>query len=82
MGSFLRLLLGLGGARTRVTPTRRRGNRQTSSIIVSAAGPLSNLLLAALIAIPFRAEIYSGSIVWQILFTFGMINLLLSLIHI
>ncbi len=77
MGSILMLLFGFGWATTPVNPNRLRGNRQLSSIIVSAAGPLSNLLLAALIAIPFRAEIYSSSMLWQVLYTFGIINLLL-----
>ena len=37
----------------------------------------SNLFLAALIAIPFRAEIYSASLFWEILYYFGIINLFL-----
>ena len=77
MGSILMLLFGFGWATTPVNPNRLRGNRELGSIIVSAAGPLSNLLLAALIAIPFRAQLYSGSMLWQVLYTFGIINLLL-----
>ena len=77
MGSLLMLLFGFGWATTPVNPNLLRGNRQVGSIIVSAAGPLSNLLLAAVIAIPFRADIFSASLFWEILYYFGIINLFL-----
>ena len=77
MGGILMLLFGFGWATTPVNPNRLRGNRQVGSIIVSAAGPLSNLLLAAVIAIPFRADIFSASMFWEVLYYFGIINLLL-----
>lgn len=77
VGSILMLLFGFGWATTPVNPNRLRGNRELSSIIVSAAGPLSNLVLAALISIPFRTQVYGDSFFWQILYSFALINLLL-----
>jgi Zn-dependent protease len=46
------LLVGFGWASTPVSPNRLRGNPRTSMAIVAVAGPLANLLMATLYALP------------------------------
>jgi Zn-dependent protease len=70
-----------------VSPYRLRGNMRSSQALVSIAGPLSNLVLAMLAAIPFRlgwVSLYGASsiISWQgILIQFISINLALMLFN-
>ncbi|RMG89734.1 MAG: site-2 protease family protein [Chloroflexi bacterium] len=54
-GSLMLLISGFGWAKpVMVQPLNLRGNPRTSMAIVAAAGPLSNLLLAILFAVPVR----------------------------
>lgn len=55
VGTLMLLVSGFGWAKpVMVQPAYLRGNPRTSMGIVAAAGPLSNLLLAAVAAIPLR----------------------------
>ncbi len=53
-GIVMLFLLGFGWATTPVNPSRLRGNPRTSMAIVAIAGPLTNLLMALLYALPVR----------------------------
>lgn len=54
-GTFMLLVAGFGWAKpVMVNPMNMRGNPRTAMAIVAVAGPLSNILLAILSAIPFR----------------------------
>jgi Zn-dependent protease len=53
-GILMLFLFGFGWATTPVNPNRLRGNPRTSMAIVAVAGPLANLLMALLYAIPVR----------------------------
>ena len=55
LGTISLLLVGYGwGKPVPVVPSRLRGSRRTSWMLVSVAGPFSNFILAMLAAIPFR----------------------------
>ncbi len=57
-GSLLFLLVFFGwGKPTPVNAANLRGDPERSMAVVSAAGPVSNLILAAILAIPFRLEL-------------------------
>jgi Zn-dependent protease len=88
IGTLTLALVGFGwGKPVPVNPYRLRGNRRGSHALVSVAGPLSNLLLAMLAAIPFRLGLLSlsraaSTISWQaILIQFITINLALMLFN-
>jgi Zn-dependent protease len=88
IGTLSLLLFGFGwGKPVPVNPYRLRGNRRRSQALVSVAGPLSNLVLAMLAAIPFRlgwTSLYgaSSAISLQgILTQFISINLALMLFN-
>lgn len=54
-GTIMLLISGFGWAKpVMVNPYNMRGNPHTSMAIVAAAGPVTNLILAALGAIPFQ----------------------------
>lgn len=54
-GTIMLLISGFGWAKpVMVNPNNMRGNPRTSMAIVAAAGPLSNLIMAAIAAVPFR----------------------------
>lgn len=53
-GLILLLVIGFGFAYTPITPSRLRGNTRTSHAIVAVAGPLANLLIAFIFALPIR----------------------------
>lgn len=53
-GMVMLILIGFGWAVTPINPSQMRGNPRTSHAIVAIAGPLSNLLMAILFAIPLR----------------------------
>ena len=54
-GTIMLLISGFGWAKpVMVNPNNMRGNPRTSMAIVAAAGPISNLLMAAAASIPFR----------------------------
>lgn len=57
-GSLLFLLVFFGwGKPTPVNAANLRGNPEKSMAIVSAAGPVANLILAAIMAVPFRLDL-------------------------
>ncbi len=51
LGSFLMIFVGLGWAYVPINPSYLRPNPRTGHMIVAVAGPISNLVLAALCAI-------------------------------
>lgn len=77
-------LIGFGWAVTPVNPSRLRGNPRHSMAIVAVAGPLANLAMAVLYALPLRIDLVSGpaygTVVptpWELLEVGLSINLLL-----
>src|SRR6188472_3982174 len=79
--------LGFGWAKpTPVNPMNLQGGRR-SEAIVAGAGPVSNLVLAIAGAIPFRFLLAnpqlagSDSVLYQVLFLFIQINLLLMIFN-
>ncbi|MBI2872472.1 MAG: site-2 protease family protein [Chloroflexi bacterium] len=61
LGSIMLLVAGFGwGKPVPVDPSRLRGGRQGMAI-VSLAGPVSNVVTAALLAIPFKAGLLAQS---------------------
>jgi Zn-dependent protease len=85
-GTIMLLISGFGWAKpVMVNPMNLRGNPRTSMAIVAAAGPLSNLSLAILFAIPVRLgliEISIGTVgtglsLEFLVYQFIMINLIL-----
>ncbi len=91
LGSILLFFAGFGWAKpVQVNPYNLRGNPHVSMAVVAAAGPLSNLAMAILAAVPFRLGLVSladrGSIgvlpsPAGFLVTFIQINLLLMLFN-
>lgn len=75
-GILMLFLLGFGWATTPVNPSRLRGNPRTSMAIVAIAGPLANLLMALLYAIPIRLGVISPTLSSGILPTPGQIVLM------
>lgn len=53
-GMVMLVLAGFGWATTPVNPSNLRGNPRTSYAIVALAGPVANLIMAVLFAIPIR----------------------------
>lgn len=85
-GSLMLLISGFGWAKpVMVQPLNLKGNPRTSMAIVAAAGPLSNLLLAILFAIPVRMQLVGLEIgssgflpsMEHLVFEFIWINLIL-----
>ncbi len=77
VGSAMMLLFGFGWATTPVNPGRLRGNQQVGSILVSVAGPLSNLALATVAGIALQLLPIDNPVVYIILANFVYINVLL-----
>jgi len=62
LGSLLLLVSVIGWAKpVPVNPYNLRYGPRVGHAIVSAAGPLSNLLMAALIAVPWRLGLFAGA---------------------
>lgn len=61
VGLLMVLLFGFGWASTPVNPSRLQGNPRISHAIVAVAGPLANLLMAFLLAIPLRLGLVESS---------------------
>ena len=60
MGTAMIVFVGFGwGKPTPVNPARFRGGMQSGTAAVSLAGPISNVIVASVAAIPFRAGILS-----------------------
>lgn len=90
IGSLLLLVSGFGWAKpVPVNPYALRRNSSAGMMLVSIAGPLSNLVLALLAAVPFRAGLvtpYTGAQtslpgLSQFLLEFIFINLILLLFN-
>ncbi len=91
VGTFTLLFLGFGwGKPVPVSPYRLRGNMRTSMMLVGAAGPFSNLVMAMLAAIPLRLgwlnylypiNVSAAILVDDILYRFIFINLGLMLFN-
>jgi len=86
IGSFLMLFVGLGWAYVPINPSALRPNPRTGHMIVAAAGPISNILLAILMAmlwhalIPVLQTFNSPTLLdntLRLLFSFAWINLAL-----
>jgi Zn-dependent protease len=82
LGSIMLLLAGFGWAKpVLVNPYAVRRRTPAGMMLVAAAGPFSNLLLAILAAIPFRAGLISPSLsagfLSGLLLEFIWINLIL-----
>ncbi|MFK7803419.1 MAG: site-2 protease family protein, partial [Anaerolineae bacterium] len=54
VGMILLLFIGFGWATTPINPSKLRGDIRRSMALVSIAGPLANLLMALLFAIPYQ----------------------------
>lgn len=54
LGLILVIVFGFGWATTPINPSLLRGNPRTSHAIVAIAGPVFNLIMAVLFAIPYR----------------------------
>lgn len=90
LGSILLLVSGFGWAKpVLVNPLNMRGNPRTAMAIVAIAGPLSNILMAVLGAIPLRLMLTGGGIPFgssstilpdlgYLLFEFVWINVILA----
>ncbi len=87
-GTIMLLISGFGWAKpVMVNPMNLRGNPRTSMAIVAAAGPISNVIMAVIFALPFqlglvRFSTFGGSTVFpslgELLFQFVWINLILA----
>lgn len=82
IGSLLLLFAGFGWARpVQVNPYALRRKTPAGMVIVAAAGPFSNLLLAILAAIPFRAGVlttnFNAGFISNLFLDFVWINLIL-----
>lgn len=61
-GLVMLFVAGFGWASTPVNPSRMRGNPRTSMAIVAIAGPLANLMMALLYALPIRIGLITPTI--------------------
>lgn len=92
IGTILLLVSGFGWAKpVMVNPMNLRGNPRSSMAIVAAAGPLSNIIMAVLFAIPLRLGAIPLTLVESssflpslsmLLFQFVWINLILAFFNI
>ncbi len=88
IGTILLLVSGFGWAKpVMINPMNLRGNPRTGMAIVAAAGPISNIIMAVLFALPFQLGLvtfsaFGGSSVIpslsELLFQFVWINLILA----
>ncbi len=61
-GLIMLFVAGFGWASTPVNPNRMRGNPRTSMAIVAISGPVANLMMALLYAIPIRLGLITPSV--------------------
>lgn len=84
MGSLMILFAGFGWAKpVPVSPWRLRNGSRTGYALVSAAGPLSNLLMAGLIVVLWRTGLLDGApaLVLDFAWVFMSINVALCLFN-
>ncbi len=82
IGSIMLLIAGFGWAKpVLVNPYAVRQRTPAGMMLVAVAGPFSNLILAILASIPFRADLltpsFSGSFINSLFLEFIWINLIL-----
>lgn len=78
MGAILIALTGFGWAKpVQWNPRNIAIDPRLGSILVSVAGPLSNLLMAVAAVILLRMDLFAGSFIEQMLWFFVQINVLL-----
>ncbi len=66
LGTVLIFIAGIGwGKPTPVNPERLRVGAKTGMAVVSLAGPLSNILVATVAALPLRAGLFGGGLAGQ-----------------
>jgi len=83
-GALLILLYGFGWAKpVPVNPYAlyRSKNAATGFALVSLAGPMSNLLLAALVAIPIRLDLIPDGVLLQLAIGFVFVNIALAVFN-
>lgn len=82
LGSLLILVAGFGwGKPVMVNPRNFRNGPVMGNMVVAAAGPLSNLGLAILAAIPFRLGFGAFPLIRQAFWVFVFLNVLLFLFN-
>lgn len=69
-GFIMAVIIGFGWASTPVNPNYFRGNPRLASAVVSVAGPLANLFLAVIFAIPLQFEWVELALPYQVNNTF------------
>lgn len=80
IGSIMLLVAGFGWAKpVPVNPYRLRYGPRIGQAVVAGAGPISNLLMAALVAVPWRLGLFDSASpdVKRMAFTFVGVNVLL-----
>ena len=84
LGAIMALVAMIGWARpVPVNPWRLRYGPRVGGALVAAAGPFSNLLMAALVAIPWRLGLFDGApkLVLTVAWTFVALNVALFLFN-
>lgn len=84
LGYILAIIVGIGWAKpTPVNPWRLRYGSRVGNALVAAAGPLSNLLMAILIAVPWRLGVFDNlsSLVRNVVVIFIWANVALFLFN-
>jgi len=76
MGLAFLFLLGFGWAVTPVNPNMLRGNPRRSMAIVAVAGPLANLIMATIFALPLRIGLVEVTAPTGIVPTLGLLLLM------
>jgi Zn-dependent protease len=82
-GMIMLIVAGFGWAVTPVTPHYLRGNMRQSMALVAIAGPLANLLMAFLFAIPVRLigwDIIPATLIPEQLFLFLVFGVYLNIL--
>jgi Zn-dependent protease len=83
-GSFIFLVSYFGWAKSvPVNPYYLKKRSRYAYLLVSLAGPISNLILAIIVSIPFRLGLvdYSNQFISQILYYFLLFNLILAIFN-
>ena len=82
LGLLMFVLVGFGWASTPVNPYKLRPNPRIGNALVAAAGPVANLLVAAILAIVLREGLATGSgPLLQLIFLAMSLNVLLFVLN-